>query len=428
MSYYKNNSVGNVQALFSKRIDTYSKGLTKPESKALKDITKGILGSGSTIVRRISQSLHEKISLDKVCERLYRNLKNERFSKILKDNLLAHNSSKATDETFFLVDGSDIIKPLSNKIEGLATVRDGNTGDLEKGFNLLNITSLTYNFELNTYSILPISSQLYSDNIEIDTSSNMLFDNIIDMTLYSNNKGTYVFDRGYDSRLLLMLLEENENNYIIRSNASKNLIIDGEEHKFKEVAKSIERKYDVISNGQLFKCGVKKVEIRENQYPVKNPTKFETYLVVASYGYNKGYFYFFCNFHNDNLSDLEIITKAIRGYTFRWKIEEFHREVKQDFDWEKIQLMSYTGLKNLNSILMIAIDIVYSSIVYYDELAVNFPEFGKKEKKKKLQKMKFIYYHLSNIIKHIFYSYKFKKKRVVKENYGNQLQLLIQFE
>jgi len=210
MSYYKNNSVGNVQALFSKRIDTYSKGLTKPESKALKDITKGILGSGSTIVRRISQSLHEKISLDKVCERLYRNLKNERLSKILKDNLLAHNSSKATDETFFLVDGSDIIKPLSNKIEGLATVRDGDTGDLEKGFNLLNITSLTYNFELNTYSILPISSQLYSDDIEIDTSSNMLFDNIIDMTLYSNNKGTYVFDRGYDSRLLLMLLEENE--------------------------------------------------------------------------------------------------------------------------------------------------------------------------------------------------------------------------
>ena len=61
---------------------------------------------------------------------------------------------------------------------------------------------------------------------------------------------------------------------------------------------------------------------------------------------------------------MQIIEKALRGYRLRWKIEEFHRHVKQEFHWEEMQLMSYIGLKNLNTDLMIAIDLVYDAIEY----------------------------------------------------------------
>jgi hypothetical protein len=201
----------------------------------LKDISKGIISSGSVIVRQIATSLHEKISLDKTCERLYRNFKNEGIGNIVSENILKSNCSKATDNTYFLVDESDIVKPHSHKIEGLTNVGDGSTGKWVKGFNLLNITSLTDTGK--HYSIKPICSQLYSNKIEVDTVKNMLEDRITDITVHSDNKGTYVFDRGYDSRKLLKLFSNNGNNYIIRSTAIRDLIVDDKEQNFKKIVK-----------------------------------------------------------------------------------------------------------------------------------------------------------------------------------------------
>lgn len=73
----KKQNIIKLQGKFSKRVKKLSQGLTIPESKALRDITKGIISSGTLIVRQIATSLYEKISLDKVCERLYCNLKND---------------------------------------------------------------------------------------------------------------------------------------------------------------------------------------------------------------------------------------------------------------------------------------------------------------------------------------------------------------
>ena len=73
----KKQNIIKLQGKFSKRVKKLSQGLTIPESKALRDITKGIISSGTLIVRQIATSLYEKISLDTVCERLYCNLKND---------------------------------------------------------------------------------------------------------------------------------------------------------------------------------------------------------------------------------------------------------------------------------------------------------------------------------------------------------------
>lgn len=202
----------------------------------MRNITKGVISSGTLIVRQIASSLHEKISVDKVCERLYCNFKNDNLSVVISENIMRSNCSKATDETYFIVDDSDIIKPSSHKIEGIARVRDGSTGKRLNGFHLSNITSLTDNGKY--YSILPICSQLYSNIIEEDTSRNMLEDRIIDITIHSNNNGIYVFDRGYDSRKLITLLSNNGKSYILRSTGRRSLIVDEIEKNFIGVAKA----------------------------------------------------------------------------------------------------------------------------------------------------------------------------------------------
>ncbi len=416
------NSVVKLQGKFSKKVKKYAQGLSQPEYKALKDITKGIISSGSIIVRQIATSLHESISLDKVCERLYRNLKKEKLGNIVSDNILKSNCSKATKDTYFIVDDSDIVKPRSNKLEGLSVVRDGSTGKRVKGYHLFNITSLTDNGKY--HSILPICSKLYSNKIEEDTSKNMLEDKIIDITIHSNNKGTFVFDRGYDSRKLINLLTQNENNYILRSTGRRDLIVDDKEIDFVSVVKQVKLKHKVITSDKtVLRCGVKKVKIRTNPHKRKYPDTVEANLVIARYGKKGGLFYFLCNFNDDSLIDYEVILKTLRGYRKRWKIEEFHRHIKQEFNWESVQLMSYIGLKNINTILMVAVDIVYSSISYIDDLLYQYPEFGSL----KNIKHSYVYYKLSRIIKHIFSNSKLKKMVPHKGEYHDKLQLRINF-
>lgn len=418
----KKQNVIKMQGKFSEKMKKYSKGLSLPRYKALKDMSKGVISSGSVIVRQIGTSLHEKISLDKTCERLYRNLKNEKIATIVSENILKANCSKATDNTYFLVDESDIVKPHSHKIEGLAKVRDGSTGKWVKGFNLLNITSLTDTG--NHYSIKPICSQLYSNKIEEDTSKNMLEDRIIDITVHSDNKGTYVFDRGYDSRKLLELLSNNGNNYIIRSTGIRGLIVDDLEQKFKKVSNQVKltcRYKD--SDNNSYSCGLIKVKIRTNPHKVKNPNTIETNLIIARHSYSGGFFYLFCDFNDDTLTSMQIIEKALRGYRLRWKIEEFHRHVKQEFHWEEMQLMSYIGLKNLNTLLMIAIDLVYDAIEYIDELIYLYPEFIGKKK----LNYEYVYYKLSRIVKYIFSNLRINKYVPYKGEFHDKLQLRINF-
>lgn len=418
----KKQNIIKLQGKFSKRVKKYSEGLTIPEHKALKDITKGVISSSSVIVRQIATSLHEKIGLDKVCERLYRNLKNEKLGKVVSENLLKYNSAKATNDTYFIVDESDILKPESNKLEGLSRVRDGSTGKREKGYHLLNIASLTDNGK--NYSILPICSQLYSNIIEKDTSKNILEDRIIDITIHSNNKGIFVFDRGYDSRKLITLLSNNENNYIIRSTGKRSFIEDNTEVSFSSVVRQIKLKYEFkTSDNKTFNCGTKRVKIRINPHKRKHPDVVEANLVVVRHGKKGGLFYFLCNFNDSTMTDYEIILKAVKGYRKRWKIEEFHRHIKQEFNWEKVQLMSYVGLKNINVILMVAVDIVYSTIKYLEELLYQFPEFGSTNYKNHT----YVYYKLSRIIKHIFNNTKLNKIIPHKGEYHDKLQLRINF-
>jgi len=65
-----------------------------------------------------------------------------------------------------------------------------------------------------------------------------------------------------------------------------------------------------------------------------------------------------CDFGDPELSELEIIQRAINAYHKRLKIEEMHRQMKQDLQWEKMRVASYVKLKNLNMLMIISL---YSS-------------------------------------------------------------------
>ena len=420
-----------MQGKFHQFLEPIERGLSLPEQKHLKSMTRGMLASGSVIVRQISRELNESISLKKTCKRLYENLKKEGLSEQLAQNLLQKQCWHLTKDSLILIDPSDIKKSGSKYMEGLSRIRDGSTGKRDNGYDLLNI--IAYNKEARGYQILPLCSDIYSKKIEIDTKANITLDRINDITVFSNNNGIYVFDRGGDSRINIGSLSGNENAYIIRSMGSRGLIVNDKELNFKQVCKSVKLSYELPGKkkGAKLLCGIKRVKVRLDPYPKKHPTTTDTWLIVcrhkSSRGKLGGFFYLLCDLPHHRLSLDEIVSKALESYRLRWKIEELHRQVKQDYGWEDMQLLSYVGLKNLNTILWIVISFMYSLKKIILPLAEAFPSFL-------LDKMNnldilygFIYYRLSNLLKKVFSEISKYKKVKFKNYYHEQIQLKVNF-
>lgn len=427
----KKKMVKKMQEKFHNFLEPLETGLSLPEQKFLKDISNGILGSGSVIVRQIAQELDESIDLKKTCKRLYENLKREELSEKLEQSLLQKQCSHLTKDSLILVDPSDLMKPSSKQMEGLARVRDGSTGKRDNGYDLLNI--IAYTFAENGYQISPLCSNIYSNKIEIDTKANITFDRINDIIIYSNNRGIFVFDRAGDGRINIGKLSDNENAYIIRSMGKRDLIINGKELNFKQVCRTVELDYEFPGKkkGSKLLCGIRRVEVRLDPHPKKHPSTAETWLIVCRHKSKKGklggFFYLLCDFPHHQLSLEEIIEKALESYRLRWKIEELHRQVKQDYGWEEMQLLSYVGLKNLNTILWIVISFLYSLKKIVLQLAEAFPVLLL-DKKKNIELLSgFIYYRLFKVVKKVFSEMSKYRKVKFKGRYHNQLQLKVKF-
>lgn len=395
--------------------------LTLPEHKHIHDITLGILKSQSVIVNKIAKSLEEEISLKKTCERLYRNLRKDGLGDRLQQQIIEVQTKGFNSDTTIIVDDSDVIKPKAKKMAGLKKVRDGSTGSYnQNGYDLVNI--IACQMQEVGIQIKPLSSDLVSRKIEVDSLIQLTQDKIVDIILASGNRGTYVFDRGYDSRSMYSFLKEHECSFIIRAMGNRDVIVEDKEQSFNEVAKSIKRNLIIQSKSKTdtFQTGIKRVKIRLDGYPRKTPQTIEVWLVVARYisqkkGAKAGFFYFFCDFPNQNLSPEMIIQKVLQMYKMRWKIEEVHRHVKQVYGWEAMQLMSYTGLKNMNQLLLLAMCFVYSLKPYAYQLLQSFPHIMKYSNRLWKQIYDFVYYKISEVLKKCF-------ERVTRYNiiqYGN---------
>jgi len=400
----------NTQVKFHQFMYQFKENFTLPEYKAVRDISRGILSSGSVIVNQIAKDLNEKTTVKKTAERCYRNLRHRNLHERLSAQIIEQQCRHFDNETLIIVDESDIVKSKATRMEGLNIVRDGSTGTHDRlGYDLLNIVA--YRKQNNGYKMLPVSSDLFSDSLETDTLSNILYDRIDEITISSGNKGVFVFDRGFDSRELISHLVNNENSFIIRGVGKRNVIIDHLELPFVQVCKSIPMLYrhPGVSNDQWFECGIKRVSIRTHPQPKKNAPSVEVWLVQACYRNNKdkrrGYFYFLCDFPNQHLSEKEIIHKALSSYKLRWLIEQAHRHIKQDFGWEAMQLMSYNGLKNLNSILWLALCFLYAQKDFIIKWAEAYPrQFG--QYRKRLKKLfEFVYTALMKAVKKAFTSW-----------------------
>ena len=409
-----NNFLHNLQVKLWQKTEKVAKDLSIKEKKFTRDMIQGIIKSRSCILRQIAQSQKEDISLEDTCKRYRRHLSKPEISSTLSENHLRQHCRKINQDSLIIFDPSDIRKNYAQKMEGLSVVHDGSTGKSCKGYNILD--AINVNETDDGLRISPLVSEIHTNKEDAGVMKQSFFDRINDIQVYSNNRGTFIMDRGYDDRKVFSYLTEHEAPFIIRAKRGRMLYYQGEELSFIEAAKKAKLKYRYQSGKAHLKAGMIRVGIRKGPHPKKNPEIIYLDLVVGRYvskdtegiECDKGYFYLYCNFpsHLQESSDQQKIERALSAYRIRWKIEEVHRHIKQDYKWEDMRVMKLERLKALNSLLLIAVSFMYSLDQYKYQLAHLYSNLMLDRKNHFGKFKKFIYYRLALVASEIFKGFK----------------------
>ncbi len=393
---------GFMQEKLSRFTDKVSRGMSRPVSKFIRDMLFGICGTGTASVFNIAKHTQDKTTTKKTSERFYRNLGREGLDSELRSALLDIVSSKIKNNSLIIVDESDIEKLYAKKMEGLKLVHNGSKAEQTQGYNQLNILACVESGD--AYNLLPVSSDLISTALELDSTKQILQDRLVEINLKCNGRGIFVFDRGYDDRNTIGFLVDHGMRFIIRGMGVRNIREGSEEKSFTQAVEAMDFRYEMpgFKANETFRCATRRIGVRTDDHPSKRANSVEVSLVVVrkyAGSRKKGKdFYLLCDFADKNMSEEQIIKEAINGYRKRWKIEEVHRQMKQDLNWESMRLASYTKLKNLNMLLALALYFIYSCKDVIVKIAEAFPKLICFRNKDWAKLQNFVYYRISQVI------------------------------
>lgn len=422
-----------IQTKLNNFLSHYSKKFDKSRIKFISDITNGLLRSKHIHLAKIASFLDEDISPQKTEERLSYHLKKENLYKDLQNAHIQSNLENLYNQKYIIFDGSDIVKEQAEKMEGLAHIRDGSKSGkklkISNGYYWENVVGINE----KDGSLFPIYSEIFSKHFDKDykKSENMKIRAIYNSIKFDlNPSSVLVMDRGYDRRTIIAPLLDNDQQFIIRQTGRRNLLLKNKSLGLKKIYSKIKysEKYKIIKNnhGKIsehsFKVGAIKVEFPE--YSKKMNSKKQLWLVTAKEE-NKGFVWFLCNF--ESKSKKEVIKSAMEGYSYRWKIEEFHRQVKQEFSLESMKYIKYNSIKSIGSILLITMGFIATffnnlSIQLKEEILIRTRQLRKNRIK---DAPKFIYYKATRAICKILASSNYKRKKNDKMEIYNDNQLYL---
>ncbi len=349
----------NLNYKFLQFIYKNTNNLSKPQMKFLKDFLLGVILSKCFFLNAISRSLKETISPKKTAERLNYHLSKKSLGIELNKQYLKSHKSMIKNYDFIIYDGSDITKKYATKMEGLKKIRDGSKSI--KGKNHQSNGYHWHNYiAVNDDGILPLFSDIYSFDLDEDCkkSENMKIINTVNFIREhsEHNNSILVIDRGGDRRVLIDNFIENEQYFIIRQSGTRNLFLEEKCIPLKKIYKKIDLNYKFTcvkikknkKYTKTFMAGAIKVKMPKTN--LKDKIDKDLWLVTAQEP-GKGFAWFLAYLSTDNIE--EVIKVTMDGYSKRWKIEEFHRQIKQDFKLEKIAYQKYETIRNIGSIIVL---------------------------------------------------------------------------
>jgi len=166
--------------------------LSLTDKKFLRDGFIGLLRAGQPIVCQMARHLpNQRTKFISRLDRLDRHLvKNSDFDNNVKEELPELWLPYLQDDTPIILDLSDLAKPLAKKMDYLATVRDGSTGELVNGYWLLEMYA-----SLSRKNPVPVLLEPFSHEEPYSPGQNpVVLKGIHKILELTNNRGVLVAD------------------------------------------------------------------------------------------------------------------------------------------------------------------------------------------------------------------------------------------
>jgi len=321
--------------------------LSVPDKKFLRDGLIGLIRCGKPIVCQMARHLPgQQTKFLSRLDRLEAHLvKDSNFDNKIKAELPDTWLPSIKDDTPIILDLSDIAKPLAKKMEYLATVRDGSSGQLVNGYWLVELYA-----SLSRKNPVPIVIEPFSHEEPDSPGQNPIVLNAVHKVFeLTDNRGVLVVDRGFDSRVMFDDWLDNHYRFVARLVGNRHLMpmYDGlpqtpiradqlaeqipTPHRFDKIVKR--RGKPVIHITQV---GWTKVHLPGRQE--------ELTLVVSRLAGNDTPMMLLTNVPVENAADAK---RIMRFYIRRWECEEGIRFLKSQVNLERIRTFSWTAICRL---------------------------------------------------------------------------------
>ena len=330
---------------FSKKM---SNGLNNPTTKFVMDMQYGLAKSGSCLISNIARSLDEDIKLRYTIERLCDNLSSlyqEEKENIWNNYLNEVKKNIDLDNPIVLFDDSDINKEYSKKLEDLDRVIDASSQDkkIVNGYHVCEATILSKNKK----QLISIYSKIYScQSNSFISKGTYTLDSIKAAENLVGNKFTGVFDRGYDDNKIFNYMSKNNHDFVIRLCDNRILLFKDKKRNVDEVSKTRKGKisYKALFDNEEF-------ELMLSYTKATLPYNKKEYTLVIVYGLSEDKPMKLLT--NKKIKSKEDVIEIVRLYLSRWRIEEYFRGKKQEYDFENMRVRTLESMNNLNMMLTI---------------------------------------------------------------------------
>jgi len=196
--------------------------LTKPQKKFLRDGLLGLRRAGRPVVCRMARRLPDQGT--EFLSRLRRleghlNGQDDLDGKV-KAALPGLWLPLVRDDTAIILDLSDVAKPLAKKMDYLATVRDGRTGQLVNGYWVVEMYA-----SVSRKNPIPILMEPFSQQQPLCPGQNPILIGAVHWVLeLTEKRGVLVVDRGGDARVLLEDWIYQGYRFVVRLRADRDLL------------------------------------------------------------------------------------------------------------------------------------------------------------------------------------------------------------
>jgi len=210
-------------AVFQKFVANLTERLSKPTAKFIRDLLCGILFCDDLILTNVASKIPHNSRITAVAKRLRRHLASVRFvPKAVLFAYLAVVRRKVDRDSLFIVDLTDIAKPYGKRMENIALVRDGDTGQLVTGYWCFEAYVLDKQKIIWPVLLWPYSLQAEGQLSENDQILRLL--SLLD-EFFGKRFGVYVFDRGFDRVNLIEPFLASKRHFIIRQRGDRMVVL-----------------------------------------------------------------------------------------------------------------------------------------------------------------------------------------------------------